>query len=245
MQSPSSCPWKTSCTSKVNDSVLGGTFVRWEESTLPWWVLSQFVTVSVVFTSKIWYFSCGKQSLIHVFNKRLCHTSLCSSLVLDEVEKQSTCELEVDAVAADILNRLEIQSKNTPNKSNNSGQDMVWPPFHGEYGPSGSCVKTTFRSVTHQHLLELTEKMHTMCPIRCVLVVCIASKCSWLKTAKLWKCHVLMWFNCDVYPDQIGRNPGLQAIWEDEKQRRRENNKTSQITNPDSQGEQNHSRKCP
>lgn len=35
----------------------------------------------------------------------------CSSLVLDEVEKQSTCELEVDAVAVDILNRLEIESK--------------------------------------------------------------------------------------------------------------------------------------
>lgn len=27
------------------------------------------------------------------------------------MEKQSTCELEVDAVAADILNRIEIQSK--------------------------------------------------------------------------------------------------------------------------------------
>lgn len=38
-------------------------------------------------------------------------SSVCSSLVLDEMEKQSTCELEVDAVAADILNRLEIQSK--------------------------------------------------------------------------------------------------------------------------------------
>lgn len=36
-----------------------------------------------------------------------------SSLVLDEMEKQSTCELEVDAVAADILNRLELQSKTT------------------------------------------------------------------------------------------------------------------------------------
>ncbi len=37
----------------------------------------------------------------------------CSSLVLDEVEKQSTCELEVDAVAVDVLNRLEIESKIT------------------------------------------------------------------------------------------------------------------------------------
>ena len=34
-----------------------------------------------------------------------------SSLVLEDVEKQSTCELEADAVAADILNRLEIESK--------------------------------------------------------------------------------------------------------------------------------------
>ncbi|KAG7244176.1 hypothetical protein INR49_004249 [Caranx melampygus] len=64
--------------------------------------------------------------------------------VLDEVEKQSTCELEVDAVAVDILNRLEIEN-------------------------------------------------------------------------------------------QIGRNPGLQAIWEDEKQRRREKNQATQIETPESQ----------
>lgn len=99
---PSTSPWKSPCTSKLNDSTLGGTFVRWEESTIP------------------------------------------CSLVLDEVEKQSTCELEVDAVAVDILNRLEIEN-------------------------------------------------------------------------------------------QIGRNPGLQAIWEDEKQRRREKNQASQIETPDSQ----------
>uniref|UniRef100_A0AAX7TQM8 DNA polymerase zeta catalytic subunit n=1 Tax=Astatotilapia calliptera TaxID=8154 RepID=A0AAX7TQM8_ASTCA len=67
-----------------------------------------------------------------------------SSLVLDEVERQSTCELEVDAVAVDVLNRLEIEN-------------------------------------------------------------------------------------------QIGRNPGLQAIWEDEKQRRREKNQPSQIETPESQ----------
>lgn len=40
MQSPNSCPrvspWKTPCTSKVNDSITGGTFVRWDEKTLPW-----------------------------------------------------------------------------------------------------------------------------------------------------------------------------------------------------------------
>ncbi|KAM9778498.1 DNA polymerase zeta catalytic subunit isoform 2-T2 [Syngnathus typhle] len=90
------------CTSKLNDSTLGGTFVRWEENAIP------------------------------------------CSLVLDEVEKQSTCELEVDAVAVDVLNRLEIDN-------------------------------------------------------------------------------------------QVGRNPGLRAIWEDEKQRRREKNKDSQIETPESQ----------
>ncbi|XP_062954509.1 DNA polymerase zeta catalytic subunit isoform X2 [Cynocephalus volans] len=67
-----------------------------------------------------------------------------SSLILEGVEPQSTCELEVDAVAADILNRLDIES-------------------------------------------------------------------------------------------QIGGNPGLQAIWEDEKQRRRNRNETSEISQPTSQ----------
>ncbi|CAL8312592.1 unnamed protein product [Lota lota] len=66
------------------------------------------------------------------------------SLVLEGVQRQSTCELEADAVATDILNRLEIES-------------------------------------------------------------------------------------------QIGKNPGLQAIWEDEKQRRRDNNQPSQIHTPRSQ----------
>nr|XP_061806813.1 DNA polymerase zeta catalytic subunit-like [Nerophis lumbriciformis] len=105
-QTPSShsstSPWKSPCTSKLNDSTLGGTFVRWEENAIP------------------------------------------CSLVLDEVERKSTCELEVDAVSVDVLNRLEIEN-------------------------------------------------------------------------------------------QIGRNPGLQAIWEDEKQRRREQNKDSQIETPESQ----------
>ncbi|XP_021568529.1 DNA polymerase zeta catalytic subunit isoform X2 [Carlito syrichta] len=67
-----------------------------------------------------------------------------SSLILEGVEPQSTCELEVDAVAADILNRLDIEA-------------------------------------------------------------------------------------------QIGGNPGLQAIWEDEKQRRRNRNENSQINQPESQ----------
>ncbi|XP_035472931.2 DNA polymerase zeta catalytic subunit [Scophthalmus maximus] len=99
---PSISPWKSPSTSKLNDSTMGGTFVHWEENTLP------------------------------------------CSLVLDEVEKQSTCELEVDAVAVDILNRLEIEN-------------------------------------------------------------------------------------------QIGRNPGLQAIWEDERLRRREKIRATQLETPESQ----------
>ncbi|XP_066229554.1 DNA polymerase zeta catalytic subunit isoform X3 [Saccopteryx leptura] len=67
-----------------------------------------------------------------------------SSLILEGVEPQSTCELEVDAVAADILNRLDIEA-------------------------------------------------------------------------------------------QIGGNPGLQAIWEDEKQRRRNRNESSQISQCETQ----------
>lgn len=39
-----------------------------------------------------------------------------------------------------------------------------------------------------------------------------------------------------VIAAQIGGNPGLQAIWEDEKQRRRNRNESSQITQPESQG---------
>ncbi|XP_028858187.1 DNA polymerase zeta catalytic subunit isoform X2 [Denticeps clupeoides] len=95
-------PWKCPGASKLSESMLGGTLIRWEEDTIP------------------------------------------CSLVLEDVEKISTCELEADAVAADILNRLEIES-------------------------------------------------------------------------------------------QIGKNPGLQAIWEDEKQRRRDRNESSQIETPESQ----------
>lgn len=40
----------------------------------------------------------------------LCGSVLFSSLILEEVERMSVCELEVDAVAADVLNRLEIES---------------------------------------------------------------------------------------------------------------------------------------
>uniref|UniRef100_A0A673FT76 DNA polymerase zeta catalytic subunit n=1 Tax=Sinocyclocheilus rhinocerous TaxID=307959 RepID=A0A673FT76_9TELE len=65
-----------------------------------------------------------------------------SSMILQEVERMSVCELEVDAVAADVLNRLEIEN-------------------------------------------------------------------------------------------QIGRNPGLQAIWDDEKQRRQERCQSSRIDMPE------------
>ncbi|XP_056619644.1 DNA polymerase zeta catalytic subunit [Triplophysa dalaica] len=99
----STIPWKSPCTSKLNDSVLRDTMsTRWGEDNIP------------------------------------------SSLILEEVERMSVCELEVDAVAADVLNRLEIEN-------------------------------------------------------------------------------------------QIGRNPGLQAIWEDEKQRRREQSESSLIDVPESQ----------
>ncbi|XP_054832300.1 DNA polymerase zeta catalytic subunit [Eublepharis macularius] len=87
---------------------------------------------------------CVKDNLSGHSLLRLEDNQIPSSLVLEDVEPQSTCELEVDAVAADILNRLDIEA-------------------------------------------------------------------------------------------QIGRNPGLQAIWEDEKQRRRENKESSQISPPTSQ----------
>uniref|UniRef100_A0A8C7F9A8 DNA polymerase zeta catalytic subunit n=1 Tax=Oncorhynchus kisutch TaxID=8019 RepID=A0A8C7F9A8_ONCKI len=44
------------------------------------------------------------------------------SLVLEDVEKQSTCELEADAVAADILNRLEIDNQ----IGRNPGLQVIW-----------------------------------------------------------------------------------------------------------------------
>uniref|UniRef100_I3JZM5 DNA polymerase zeta catalytic subunit n=1 Tax=Oreochromis niloticus TaxID=8128 RepID=I3JZM5_ORENI len=87
---------------------------------------------------------CGQGDTIGGTFVRWEENAIPSSLVLDEVQRQSTCELEVDAVAVDVLNRLEIEN-------------------------------------------------------------------------------------------QIGRNPGLQAIWEDEKQRRREKNQPSQIETPESQ----------
>jgi hypothetical protein len=38
------------------------------------------------------------------------------------------------------------------------------------------------------------------------------------------------------FPASIGHNPGIAAMWEDEKQRRRDNRQSSQISIPVSQG---------
>lgn len=42
--------------------------------------------------------------------------------------------------------------------------------------------------------------------------------------------------SCFVCPVNVGTNPGLAALWEDEKQRRRDRGESSQITPPESQG---------
>uniref|UniRef100_A0A8D3CLW0 DNA polymerase zeta catalytic subunit n=1 Tax=Scophthalmus maximus TaxID=52904 RepID=A0A8D3CLW0_SCOMX len=96
---------------------------------------------TIFFSSCCW---CLKYFINNILTPAVLEFPACSSLVLDEVEKQSTCELEVDAVAVDILNRLEIEN-------------------------------------------------------------------------------------------QIGRNPGLQAIWEDERLRRREKIRATQLETPESQ----------
>ena len=43
-------------------------------------------------------------------------------------------------------------------------------------------------------------------------------------------------FLCAVRADNMGSNPGLAALWEDERQRRRDAGQASQITPQDSQG---------
>lgn len=63
---------------------------------------------AIFFSSCCW---CLKYFINNILTPAVLEFPACSSLVLDEVEKQSTCELEVDAVAVDILNRLEIESK--------------------------------------------------------------------------------------------------------------------------------------
>ncbi|RXN14092.1 DNA polymerase zeta catalytic subunit [Labeo rohita] len=45
-----------------------------------------------------------------------------SSLIIEEVERMSLCELEVDAVAADVLNRLEIENQ----IGKNPGLQAIW-----------------------------------------------------------------------------------------------------------------------
>ena len=43
-------------------------------------------------------------------------------------------------------------------------------------------------------------------------------------------------FLCAVRADNMGSNPGLAALWEDERQRRRDAGQASQITPQESQG---------
>lgn len=66
---PGPAPWRSSCTSRMNDSMLGVSFQRWDPDTLP-----------------------------------------CSWL-LEGLQRQSSCELEADAVATDILNQQEAQGR--------------------------------------------------------------------------------------------------------------------------------------
>ncbi len=40
----------------------------------------------------------------------------------------------------------------------------------------------------------------------------------------------------NVFAGNVGANPGLAAIWEDERQRQRNRGESSQLTPPDSQG---------
>lgn len=77
-----------------------------------------------------------REGHIVVINFKQKSLSVCSSLVLDVVEKQSTCELEVDAVAADILNHFDMQSKTMLDDIQIQwiGCGVVllhWPPFTG------------------------------------------------------------------------------------------------------------------
>lgn len=39
-----------------------------------------------------------------------------------------------------------------------------------------------------------------------------------------------------MFPANIGANPGLAVLWEDERQRRRDRGESEDITPPDSQG---------
>lgn len=66
--------------------------------------------------------------------------------------------------------------------------------------------------------------------------VLIFLKFEFLFLSKYFLLWPLSYWSIVVIIAQIGGNPGLQAIWEDEKQRRRNRNETSQISQPESQG---------
>lgn len=93
----STSPWKNPCTSKLSDSELRDTMcTRWEEDNM-----ARSVCIVAIYVTTYQHRMAFLPSF-YVF---------CSSLILEEVERMSVCELEVDAVAADVLNRLEIESK--------------------------------------------------------------------------------------------------------------------------------------
>lgn len=104
--------------------------------------------------------------------KGLCHTCVCSSLVLDEMEKQSTCELEVDAVAADILNRLEIQSKtpldNLLRQWIGCGVVVlpIWIPFTGNMAHQAAVFRSHLMLLDQLFISSFCKKnVHTICPL--------------------------------------------------------------------------------
>ncbi|MGH0147023.1 UNVERIFIED_CONTAM: hypothetical protein FKN15_021091 [Acipenser sinensis] len=150
-----------------------------------------------------------------------------SSLVLEGVEKQSTCELEADAVAADILNRLEIENDagGTPkdgsiNSSFKLKRSMWRSPSTSKVQLSDSTLEGAFvrweeEAIPSSLVLEGVEKQST-CELEADAVAA----------------DILNRLEIET---QIGRNPGLQAIWEDEKQRRRDNNESSRIEASESQ----------
>lgn len=97
---------------------------------------------------------------------------VCSSLVLDEMEKQSTCELEVDAVAADILNRLEIQSKtpldNLLRQWIGCGVVVlpIWIPFTGNMAYQAAVFRSHLMLLDQLFISRFCKKnVHTICPL--------------------------------------------------------------------------------
>ena len=74
----------------------------------------------------------------------------------------------------------------------------------------------------------------------CISVSVCVSDCVGLYMCTLKKKRVMLHghnvFLCAVHADNMGSNPGLAALWEDERQRRRDAGRASQITPQDSQG---------